>query len=51
MTRLQITLVGVVAISLLGITAGWAASKREAEPEQKNMQLVGFDDLQARSAY
>jgi hypothetical protein len=52
MTRWKMTLVGAAAAAgLLGSTAGRAAEKRENEAEHENMELVGFDDLQARSAY
>jgi hypothetical protein len=36
-------------VALAGLVAGSAAA--EARPASHNMRLVGFDDLQARSAY
>ncbi|HSN15680.1 MAG TPA: hypothetical protein VLT61_13690 [Anaeromyxobacteraceae bacterium] len=41
----------MAAITLLGFTAAGAAEKRGKRDERRNMELVGQDDLQARSAY
>jgi hypothetical protein len=52
MIRSMTRLVGVsVAITLLGTAAPGAAEKRGKRDERRNMELVGLDDLQARSAY
>jgi hypothetical protein len=52
MTRHKLTLVWIAAA--LGpwlIAAGPRAEKKAEGTESRNMELVGFDDLQARSAY
>ena len=42
----------VVGVGFLAVGAGRADPRRDGrEAEAKNMKLVGFDDLQARSAY
>src|SRR5262245_20722565 len=41
----------VIAMLLLAAPAGAQVQTIGAEPEAKNMRLVGFNDLQARSAH
>ena len=42
-----------LGLAVLGIMvdAGTAAQPRHTQPEQNNMELVGYHDLQGRSAY
>ncbi len=47
-TRSHAGLIRLVALALLLLSAGAASAQRA---EQRNMRLVGEDDLQARSAY
>jgi hypothetical protein len=51
MARAELTVVCMAVLSLLGVSSGWADERRRGEAERKNMKLVGFNDLQARSAY
>src|SRR5512138_1610304 len=52
MARSMTRLVGVAAAAtLLGMGTAGAAEKRGKKDERRNMELVGMDDLQARSAY
>src|SRR5207249_1958808 len=57
MSRRKMALLGIVAVAL-AVTAGWSVSEVASQggrlghaAQHKNMQLVGHDDLQARSAY
>jgi hypothetical protein len=42
---------GAIPVALLSGAADAQTQKIGASPESKNMRLVGYDDLQARSAY
>ena len=57
MSRRKMALLGIVAVAL-AVTAGWSVSEVASQggrlghaAQHKNMQLVGHNDLQARSAY
>ena len=41
----------IVAVAAAVVLAVGAAAQQQARPEKSNMELVGYDDLQARSAY
>src|SRR2546428_11345109 len=47
--------VAVTLVALIGLVCGIALTAQQqkigAAPESKDMQLVGYNDLQARSAY
>ena len=49
----RVKLVILVAFSVIGCAEGAAAQQQKigAPPESSNMKLVGYNDLQARSAY
>jgi len=42
---------GMKLTILLALTTGWALSAPPKKAEKSNMELVGYNDLQARSAY
>ena len=49
--RLGITSAALIALGIALGARPAAQQPRAGRPEQHNMELVGFDDLQARSAY
>ena len=49
--RLALVAAGSIPVALLSGAADAQTQKIGAPPESKNMRLVGYDDLQARSAY
>src|SRR5258708_5916634 len=49
--RIQLTKAGALAVGLLLAGYGAKMAVAQTKPESKNMDLVGYNDLQGRSAY